>query len=61
MGSMQILDKPVGLDDLTRRITESLHQVSQGGTMIRISVSSFLRLIEMEQKSFVLVVRGKAD
>ena len=59
MGSMQVMDKPVDLDDLTRRITESLHQVSQGGTMTGISVSSFLQLIEMEQKSCILEVRGQ--
>jgi CheY-like chemotaxis protein len=59
MGSMQVLDKPVDLDDLTRRITETLHQVSQGGTMTGISVSSFLQLIEMEEKSCVLEVHGQ--
>jgi CheY-like chemotaxis protein len=59
MGSLQVMDKPLDLDDLTRRITESLHQVSQGGTMTGISVASFLQLIQLEQKTCVLEVHGK--
>lgn len=59
MGSLQVLDKPLNLDDLTRRITESLHQVYQGGTMTGISVASFLQLIQLEQKTCVLEVHGK--
>jgi len=58
-GNLQVMDKPLDLDDLTRRITESLHQVSQGGTMTGISVASFLQLIRMDQKSCVLEVHGK--
>lgn len=56
MGSLQVMDKPVDLDELNRRITESLHQVGQGGAMTGISVASFLQLIEMEQKSCILEV-----
>ena len=59
MGSLQVMDKPLDLEDLTRRITESLHQVSQGGTMTGISVASFLQLIQLEQKSCVLEVHAK--
>jgi len=59
MGSLQVMDKPLDLGDLTHRITESLHQVSQGGTMTGISVASFLQLIQLEQKSCVLEVHGK--
>jgi len=58
-GNLQVMDKPLDLDDLTRRITESLHQVSQGGTMTGISVASFLQLIQMDQKSCALEVHGK--
>jgi PAS domain S-box-containing protein len=59
MGSLQVLDKPVDLEDLDRRITECLLHASHGGTMTGISVASFLQLIAMEQKTCLLEVYNR--
>ena len=61
LGSLQVLDKPIDLEALNRKIDESLRQSSQGGTMSGISVSNFLQLIGMEQKSCVLEIHGRGS
>ena len=53
------LDKPVNFSDLVKCIEEGLKRSSQGGTVTGISVSSFLQLIEMEEKTCLLEVHGK--
>jgi PAS domain S-box-containing protein len=59
MGSLQVLDKPIDLQELKRRITESLQRASHGGTLSGISVANFLQLIAMEEKSCMLEIYGR--
>jgi DNA-binding NtrC family response regulator len=51
MGTLRIMDKPVDLDVLAHTVLDGLARSHQGGTLSCISVSNFLQLINMEEKT----------
>ena len=59
--SITLLDKPVEFDNLTQRITDILNIQDKGGTVSGISLPNFLQLIEMEEKTCLLEIKGPAD
>ena len=50
--------KPFHLDDLTQAILDALNQDNPGGVLKGISVSSFLQMIEMEEKTCLFEVKS---
>ena len=56
MGSLRFIDKPVDFDELGQAIIDGLKEAPGGGSVMGISISSFLQLIEMEQKTCLLEV-----
>jgi len=61
MGALQVMDKPVNFDLLAQGVLKGLERSHEGGSLNCISLSSFLQIIEMEEKSCVLEVHGRAD
>lgn len=61
MGALQVMDKPVNFDLLAQGVLKGLEQSHEGGSLNCISLSSFLQIIEMEEKSCVLEVHGGVD
>jgi CheY-like chemotaxis protein/GAF domain-containing protein len=61
MGALQVMDKPVNFDLLAQGVLKGLEQSAEGGSLNCISLSSFLQIIEMEEKSCVLEVHGDVD
>lgn len=61
MGALQVMDKPVNFDLLAQGVLKGLEQSHEGGSLNCISLSSFLQIIEMEEKSCVLEVHGDTD
>ena len=57
-GSPKFLEKPFDIKDLVNAIFIGLDQGSEHGHVKNISVSSFLQLIEMEEKTCLLEVTG---
>jgi CheY-like chemotaxis protein len=51
LGALRVMDKPVNLDLLAESVLSGLEQSSQGGSLNCVSLSSFLQIIEMEEKS----------
>lgn len=60
LGAMQVMDKPVNFDLLAQGVLKGLERSHEGGSLNCISLSSFLQIIEMEEKSCVLEVHGSA-
>ena len=58
MGTLRVMDKPVNLDLLAQAVIEGLDQSHQGGSLSCVSLSSFLQIIEMEEKTCLLEVHG---
>jgi CheY-like chemotaxis protein/GAF domain-containing protein len=58
MGTLRIMDKPVDLDVLAHTVLEGLARSYQGGTLTCISVSNFLQLINMEEKTCLVEVHS---
>jgi len=61
MGTLRLLDKPVDLDVLAHTVMEGLARSHQGGTLSCISVSNFIQLINMEEKTCVVEVHGEEN
>ncbi|MGD2272326.1 MAG: response regulator [Desulfobacterales bacterium] len=59
MGLLRVMEKPVNLDLLAEAVMEGLDRFHQGGSINCVSLSSFLQIIEMEQKSCLLEVHGE--
>jgi CheY-like chemotaxis protein/putative methionine-R-sulfoxide reductase with GAF domain len=51
LGALRVMDKPVNLDLLAESVLSGLDQASKGGSLSCVSLSSFLQIIEMEEKS----------
>ena len=51
LGALQVMDKPVNLDLLAEAVLKGLDQAHEGGSLNCVSLSSFLQIIEMEEKS----------
>ncbi len=54
--SLKLLEKPIDFDDLASSITEALEHSGEEGSLTGISLSSFLQLIETEQKTCLIEV-----
>jgi CheY-like chemotaxis protein len=59
MGTLRIMDKPVDLDVLAHTVLDGLARSHQGGTLSCISVSNFLQLINMEEKTCLVEVHSE--
>lgn len=59
MGTLRVLDKPVNFDLLAETIIKGLDRSHEGGSINCVSVSSFLQLIKMEDKTCSLEVHGE--
>ena len=59
MGTLRVLDKPVNFDLLADHIIRGLDRSHEGGSLNCVSVSSFLQLIKMEDKTCALEVHGE--
>jgi CheY-like chemotaxis protein len=59
MGTLRIMDKPLNLDLLANTVMKGLALSHQGGTLTCISVSNFLQLIHMEEKTCIVEVHGE--
>jgi len=59
MGTLRILDKPVNLDMLAHTVLKGLARSHQGGNLTSISVSNFIQLIHMEEKTCVVEVHNE--
>lgn len=57
--SLQILEKPIDIDELTGAISEALEREVKEGSLTGISLANFLQLLEMEQKTCLLEVTSK--
>jgi CheY-like chemotaxis protein len=60
-GAVEFIQKPFQTGELARRILAVLKDEADGGTLHGISVSMFLQLIQMEQKSCTLRVVNKGS
>ena len=56
MGTLRVLDKPVNFDLLADAIIRGLDNKNEGGSINCVTVSSFLQLIKMEDKTCMLEV-----
>ncbi|MFH1138472.1 MAG: response regulator [Pseudomonadota bacterium] len=61
LGALQVLAKPLTAAALIENIEHMLPQTSQQGSLEGISVSNFLQLIEMEQKTYLLEFKSQGD
>ena len=59
MGTLRILDKPINLDMLAHTVLKGLARSHQGGNLTCISVSNFIQLIHMEEKTCVVEVHNE--
>jgi len=59
MGTLRILDKPINLDMLAHTVLKGLANTHQGGNLTCISVSNFIQLIHMEEKTCVVEVHNE--
>ncbi len=59
IGTLNVIDKPVNMDQLIQNIEDSLKRASSDGSIMGMSVIGILQLIEMEQKSCLLEVSGE--
>ena len=61
MGTLRIMDKPVDLDVLAHTVLEGLARSYQGGTLSCVSVSNFLQLINMEEKTCLVEAHSEGQ
>lgn len=57
-GTMRLLEKPFDLDDLAQAVIENIEDHYKSGPLRGISLSNFLQLIEMEEKTCLLDIRS---
>ncbi len=60
-GIINILIKPVSMEDVIRCIDEALSQTAPQGLLEGISIVNFLQFIEMEGKTYLLEVQNEAQ
>jgi len=60
-GICNFLDKPLSIKKLSHSIRKCFEGASQKGTVSGISIAGFLQLIEAEQKTCLLEVRGRRN
>lgn len=58
-GSLKLLEKPIDFDELADSIFETLERSDEEGSLTGISLSSFLQLLETEQKTCLVEVSSK--
>ncbi len=61
LGALRVMDKPVNLDLLAQAVLNGLDQVHKGGSLNCVSLSSFLQIIEMEEKSCRIDVHANSQ
>ena len=59
--TLRIFNKPFLINDLADAVIQVLEQDAPGGTLKGISVSSFLQLIQMEEKTCLLEIVSSGD
>jgi CheY-like chemotaxis protein len=59
--TLRIFNKPFRIDELADAVIQVLQQDAPGGTLKGISVSSFLQLIQMEEKTCFLEIISNGD
>ena len=59
MGTLRILDKPINLDMLAHTVLKGLARSHQGGNLTSVSVSNFIQLINMEEKTCVVEIHNE--
>lgn len=59
MGTLGFLEKPIDFQELANAINDGLNHEKKGGSLKGISIASFLRLIEMEEKTCLLDIKGE--
>jgi CheY-like chemotaxis protein len=57
-GMIRMLEKPVDFEELSELILSLVQQDFSGGTLVGISLPSFLQLIEMEQNTCLMEVKA---
>ncbi len=57
--SLKLLEKPIDFDELAESIFETLDRTNEEGSLSGISLSSFLQLLETEQKTCLVEVSAK--
>ncbi len=60
-GAIAYLEKPFLVDDLARKILESLERQADGGTLHGVSSGMFLQLIRMEQRTCTIRLSSRRD
>jgi DNA-binding response OmpR family regulator len=60
-GAVSYIAKPFMLDNLARKIMETLRKESEGGTLHSVSSGIFLQLMEMEQKTCTIRLEDKSS
>ena len=61
LGTLRVMDKPVNLDLLAEAVLDGLEKSSKGGSLNCVSLSSFLQIIEMEEKSCRIDVHANSQ
>lgn len=61
LGALRVMDKPVNLDLLAQAVLNGLDQAHKGGSLNCVSLSSFLQIIEMEEKSCRIDVHANSQ
>jgi hypothetical protein len=59
MGTIGFLEKPIDFRDLINAINNALDPEKKGGSVKGISIASFLQLIEIEEKTCLLEIKGE--
>ena len=59
MGTLGFLEKPIDFQELANAINDGLNHEKKGGSLKGISIASFLQLIEMEEKTCLLDIKGE--
>ena len=58
LGTLRVMDKPVDFDLLAQEVLKALESSHQGGSLTGFSISSFLQIIEMEEKTCTVEVHA---
>ena len=61
LGALRVMDKPVDLDLLAESVLNGLEQAHKGGSLNCVSLSSFLQIVEMEEKSCRIDVHANSQ
>lgn len=58
-GTLRLLEKPIDFEKLAETISEGLQQESKEGSVAGFTLSNFLQLLNMEQKTCLLNIKGE--